>query len=521
MNTGEEQTQAKISKVIAIMLRFTTQTLVSLGDDFGKLFKRRRFWFFRKIHKQNHFKLLSTAQSDYLKNQAKLSFLHNRWKFLLKEKIEAENTYYSLITLIDKESEEPINSEDQNLYLKVPTFNDDEVHQYAMLKEGNVAQSVLDPPIYGLAVPSKIIARILNIVNKLSYDHFSRLIKEITQFRVFPEQVSDNSNYQQRDGVKTKNILASITTLWVAVILVAYFSALSAEIIVFESIARNLLGIDRFKSWLFALTILGVSFMLGLHFFDHIKLFLRTKGHTPIVLKVYIIAIVLYVLATGFLNFEQYQYRKLEGRYQIELSNLSTLQMTAFTNPEDQGIQSDLQKQEQKIEQIEIALSTPSGFANFLARLLYILAGFIALLTSALLLAVKLTVSKVLKYKHKYQRCNRQIVTVKTDYQHYLSVHRKAREILWDYLFQLGRYQALECLQVMNPTGAELMSMEGTDSFEHIEDIIDEIRGESTLEQIENVFESSPSEPKNSEIEVDEPGQPILTEEEYKELYQS
>ncbi|QMU66000.1 MAG: hypothetical protein GKR88_18090 [Flavobacteriaceae bacterium] len=321
--------------------------------------------------------------------------------------------------------------------------------------------------------------------------------------------------------------------------MIAYISALAAEITVFQNIAENLLGLAELKSWLFALTILGVSFLLGIYFYAPIKLFLQSdRRFIPIVFKVYLVAIALYVLATGFLNFEQYQYHKLENRYQLEIENLGNLQMTAFTNPEDGDLQNELQTQEQKVKQIENTLSTPSELENFLARLLYILAGFIALLTSALLLSVKLTVAKVLKYKHKYERCAHQIVAVKTDYQHYLSVQRKAREILGDYLFQLGRYQALECLQVMSPTAEELINPEKTDAFQDIESIIEEVKAEADLKNIEaqdskqgtpeeklpetEVFkvETEKKEEKNSE-EIEQPTEPILSEEEYNNLYKS
>lgn len=467
-----------------------------------------------------------------MKNQAKLNFLHNRWKYLLKAKIEAENAYYKLITLIDKKTREPVAPEDKNQDLKVPSFEDDKPHVYEHLAEGYITPLNLRPSLFGLGVSSKIIAGLSNQINKLSYEHFAKILRETKQFRKFPETVSDQSNYPQSQGVKEKNILSAITTTWVVIILIAYISAVTAEIIMFQSIAKLLLGLGEVKSWLFAMTLLGVSFLLGLHFYNRIKLFLQTKGYTPAVLKVYIIGIALYVIATGFLNFEQYQYRKLENRYQIEISNLSNLQSNAFMNPEDSSIQNDLLVQERKVKQIENTLSTPSELENFLARLLYILAGFIALLTSALLLSVKLTVSKVLKYKRKYEKCARQIVSVKTDYQHHLSLHKKARELLGDYLFQLGRYQALESLKVMSPTANELINPDGTDPFENtdavIRDIEDEVKAETLeVEDFEEITPETESSQKDSQLELEQESidgtetsdEPILSQEEYDNIF--
>lgn len=496
-----KDSQEKILAVIGLVLNFSREILTSMSLDFDQLFGKKDFWFFRRFRKRNHFKLLSNAHSLYLKNQAKLSFLHNRWKYLLKIKVESENEYNKLITKIDKSTGEPIAKEDRNQNIKIPTFEDDKPHLYENLKEGYITPFNLSPSLFGLGVSSKIIAGLSNQINKLSYEHLGKILRETKQFRKFPEVVSDQSNYQQSQGITEKNILAAITATWVFIILIAYASALAAEITVFQNIAENLLGLAELKSWLFALTILGVSFLLGIYFYAPIKLFLQSdRSFIPAIFKVYIVAIVLYVIATGFLNFEQYQYRKLENRYQIEISNLSNLQSAFFMNPEDSSIQNDLQLQEQKVKQIESTLSTPSELENFLARLLYILAGFIALATSALILAVKLIVSKVLKYKYKYERCTRQIVSVKTDYQHYLSVHKKARELLGNYLILLGRYQALECLQVMSPTANELINPDGTDSFENpsqvMSDFEDEVKAGNL--EVEN-FEEIISETESSE----------------------
>ncbi|QMU66001.1 MAG: hypothetical protein GKR88_18095 [Flavobacteriaceae bacterium] len=210
MNTKDSQ--ENISAVIAFLLTFTRETLISLSLDFDKLFGKKDFWFFQRFRKRNHFKLLSIAHSLYLKNQAKLSFLHNKWKYLLKAKIEAENAYYKLITLIDKHTKKAVAKEDQNHDLKVPVFDDDEPHEYENLKEGYISPINVSPSLKNLGISSKVISELSNAINKLSYEEFSRLIREVTQFRVFPEIISDNSNYQQGQGVKEKNILSAITT---------------------------------------------------------------------------------------------------------------------------------------------------------------------------------------------------------------------------------------------------------------------------------------------------------------------
>lgn len=444
----------QILKILKIFQSFEQKKLDALTKDFQRLFGKR----LKKKLLKNYFFLLSFWQSLYIKNQKRLSDLKFLWKQNWRKYIENKNHFLNLVTLVEANTLSPIDADDQIADIEPPVFEEETGHNYSPLKAGEVPEQYLDPPTNKLkTVPAKVIGALHGIINRLSNEYFAKTEKEMLNFRQFPEELPKViSKGKDRPNPKRFNVLAFIGLKWEIVLYLAYACAVSAELMVFYNTGVFTLHLQPWKAWMFSVLITGISYLLGLYFFRFVLNFLRSKGYIPTLYKLFLGLMVIYVLASGFLSFNAQQEQRQENQLVIETQTLNNLQLQYFANPTDTALEAEITKQQQRVDDLSKKVSTPSQIKTTVSAIFFMLMGFMSLATSGFLLAVILCVGKASFLKRSMKRAEKALISVEAEYEWRISLFKKARELMAIYIFQLGRFQAIESLLVTPPSFAEL-----------------------------------------------------------------
>ena len=255
---------------------------------------------------------------------------------------------------------------------------------------------------------------------------------------------------------KRQNVLSAMSVFWAIVLLIAYLASVGSEYIVFLNLGVTVLGLEQWKAIIFSFVVVSISYLLGLYFFDPLQNFLRSKNFVPKVYRLFLIAVLVYILSAGYLNYSAYDRRINEQKYLTEIQVLGTLQNQAFTDPSNISLQNDIAKQQIRVNELGAKTTEQSPTAKVVTAILYVLMGFLSLLVSGMLLGIKLTVSKVRKLKRKVTKATKALVSISAEYEHKVSVLKKLRELMSIYAYELGKFQAIESLLITPPSIAEL-----------------------------------------------------------------
>jgi len=320
-------THGKVPELLQKQLSFSEKKLDAYAKDFRLTTGKRPKSKFLK----DPFRLLKFWMSLYMHYQKRLSDLQHLNKDYWHKLIASKNNYFSMITLIDPKTFQPVDTSDQAIKpILSPEFPDETPHPYNPLKEGSVSLVTLTPPVDNLrGITVKRLARLLNSINTLAYTHFSRILKEMLSFRVFPEALVKPEQTTDRPQPKRQNVLSAMSLFWVIVLLIAYCASVGSEAIVFLNLSQNIMGLEQWKAVIFSLVVIAISYLLGLYFFDPMQKFLKSIGYVPKVYKLFLIAVLIYILSAGYLNFSAYQRRIIENQYLTEIQVLNTLQNQA------------------------------------------------------------------------------------------------------------------------------------------------------------------------------------------------
>jgi len=446
--------QEKIFELLEKQLDFSGKKLGAYPKDFQTTTGKRP----KSKLVKNPFHLLKFWMTLYMVYQKRLSDLEHLNKDYYRKQVEAKNHFLDMITLIDTRTFQPIDSSDQTIKsILSPEFEEQTPHSYDPLKEGSVSLATLTPPTKNLrGKTAKRIGELVNIINTLAFTHFSRILKEMLTFRVFRETLPIPEQTTERPQPKRQNVLSAMSLFWVIVLFLAYVASVGSEYIVFLNLGTTVLGLEQWKALIFSFVVISISYLLGLYFFDPIQKFLRSKGFVPKVYTLFLIAVLVYILSAGYLNYSAYDRRINEQKYLTEIQVLGTLQNQAFTDPNNTSLQSDIAQQQTVVNELGTKTTEQSPTAKVITGILYVLMGFLSLLVSGLLLAIKLTVSKVRRLKSQVYTSTKALVSIAAEYEHKVSVSKKLRELMSIYAFELGKFQAIESLLITPPTVAEL-----------------------------------------------------------------
>jgi len=412
--------QSKNPELLEKQFEFSKKKLDAYAKDFQSTTGKRPK---SKIFK-DPFQLLKFWMAFYMGYQERLSDLQHLDKDHWRKLIKAQNHFLDMLTLINSKTFQPVDTSDQAINpILPPEFLEETPFPYDPLKEGSVPLAVLTPSTQNLrGKTAKRIGQLSNIINTLAYTHFSRILKEMLKFRVFSEILPKPEQTTERPEPKRQNVLSAMSLFWVIVLLIAYLASVGSEYIVFFNLGISVLGLEQWKAIIFSFVVISISYLLGLYFFDPIQKFLRSKGYVPKVYRIFLIAVLVYILSAGYLNYSAYERRITEQKYLTEIQVLSTLQNQAFTDPSNTALQTNIDRQQTVVNELGTKTTEQSPTAKVITAVLYALMGLLSLLVSGMLLAVKLTVGKFRRLKRQVYKATKALVSISAEYEHKVSV---------------------------------------------------------------------------------------------------
>ncbi len=491
-----------VSRLLQVLAGQTSNLCKAIGND---LLRSLGYWHLARLQTSSKVQsIIKYWQGFYVKKQKQLTDVIARYKQHHFDRVENLNAYCSLVVLVDSDLN-PVHEDDVSpAPAPEPEFESTIPHQHEFFQTGKISDTALNPEIKSLQGESaKLLARILGIIYRIALINM-RSLTDLLEFKTFPEVLPEVTNFRQRPFPKARNILDNLTGGYGLLITLIYLASLASEGLIFVNIGINTLRLDLIEALIYAAALVGVSYLLALRLFYPMQKFLRTVRYSPGVFWLFIGCTILYMHAASHLNYVALQKTKLQQQYFIEIGELESLQLANFTNPNDILISQELEIQNALVEELQEQLAEDTPFNQGVAHALFIIMSLLALITSTLLLACKLVISKARSLYRNQKKAQSGIIKCQSDYEHALSDLRKTRDLMGVFAFQLGAYQAVKGLQAIPPTASELLSDVQSDStFGH------------NKQETEAPTGQKPTSPSDDTPEA----QDILSSNDYSKLY--